>query len=402
MLCLAVLVAVLLSACSGDDDTDAVDNITDSAGEDIAAQTLIMFFPWSGTLLSAFNTNIADMAAVAESRGGLGRQRIIVYICQSQTTAHTIEIVVGDDGCATLDTIATDTFADAPYTTAAGMAELIGRIEATAPAESYAMIIGCHGMGWLPAGTTVSNTAGAKGEGAAAAAPAPALLTRYFGHPTDALWQCDIAVLAAGIEATGVTMDYILFDACYMANIETAYELRGATALLLASPTEVMAAGVPYTMAGGCLLDMDMEGFCDAFVDYYLATSTPYAVMSVVDCSQTETMAEVMKAVYLASDSSITTTELQAFDGLSPHLFYDFGSYAQALCGNDDELSAAVAETLAALVPYSRHTPSFYSAYNKSATTITDCSGLTTSAPSDNDAATDWQQTAWALSTAAE
>lgn len=400
MLGIAALMAVSLSACSDDDDDIyPADSSSESDQEEsIATQTVIMFFPWTGNLLSAFNTNIADLATVVENRGGLDEQRIVIYICQSQTTAHILEIVMGNDGCATLDTIATHTFSDAPYTTASGMAELLLNLEECAPAESYAMIIGCHGMGWLPAGTSVSAAAGTKGQTTGQLD----LPTRYFGHSTDSSWQCDISVLAAGIEATGVTMDYILFDACYMANIETACELRDATQLLIASPTEVMAAGVPYSVAGSYLLDMDTAGFCDAFTDYYLATSTPYAVMSVIDCSQTEAMAEVIREINATCDGSVTTSGLQAYDGLSPHLFFDLGDYAQQLCSGDSSLSTSLDNALAALVPYCRYTPKFYSAYNKSTSAITTCSGITTSAPSSNDAAADWQLTQWAIGTAAQ
>lgn len=389
-----VALCIALAACSdssGDDDNvPAVDE-----EDETTAQTLIMFYPYSGNLLSAFNDNIADMMTVVQGRGGLGDRRIVIYICQSATKAYKIEMV-DEGGRVVLDTIATETFTSMPYADAAGMASLISSLEETAPAESYAMIIGCHGMGWLPAGADVTTTADAKGTATVGDIDLP---TRYFGHSSSAAWQCDISVLADGITATGMPMDYILFDACYMANIETAYELRDATHYLIASPAEIMAAGVPYAVAGSYLLDMDYEGFCSAFISYYTATSSPYATISVTDCSQVEAMAEVMCTIYAAGNVDISTSTLQTFDGISPHIFYDLGDYVEQLCGDDDALYADFETALALLVPYSRHTSSFYSAYNKRATDISTYSGLTISEPSVNSAADTWAQTAWAAAT---
>ena len=391
---LAVLcLAAMTVACSDSDDDIEVAQAEEE--DTVAAQAIIMFYPYCGNLLSAFNNNVADMATVALDDGYLSDNRIVVYICQSAAKAYLIEIT-DDGGKVVMDTVATETFSSPPYADAEGMASLVERMQAIAPAESYAMIVGCHGMGWLPAGATVSGTSAAKGTSASAGLD---LETRYFGHSSDAEWQCDISVLADGITATGTQMDYILFDACYMANVEVAYELRNATRYLIASPAEIMAAGVPYGEAGTYLLDMDLDAFCDAFADYYLATTTPYATIAAIDCSLVEDMAEIMSEVYATAADEVSASNLQTFDGISPHVFYDFGNYVRALCDDDATLLARFEDALDALVPYSRHTPSFYSAYSKSIASIKTYSGLTVSAPSSNSAAADWAQTAWAMAT---
>lgn len=41
-------------------------------------------------------------------------------------------------------------------------------------------------------------------------------------------------------------LDYIYYDACNMGQAEVAYELRGVADYMLACPTEIMAAGLPY------------------------------------------------------------------------------------------------------------------------------------------------------------
>ena len=43
-----------------------------------------------------------------------------------------------------------------------------------------------------------------------------------------------------------MSMNYILFDDCYMSTVEVAYDLREVTNYLIASTSEMMAYGMPY------------------------------------------------------------------------------------------------------------------------------------------------------------
>lgn len=53
--------------------------------------------------------------------------------------------------------------------------------------------------------------------------------TRFFGSVSLSDNAIDISTLAEGIKLSGLKMQYILFDACYMGNVETAYELKDVT-----------------------------------------------------------------------------------------------------------------------------------------------------------------------------
>lgn len=65
-------------------------------------------------------------------------------------------------------------------------------------------------------------------------------------------------------------MEYILFDDCYMASVEVAYDLKEVTDYLIASPCEIMAYGMPYAEIGPHLLGkVDYESICDAFYEFY-------------------------------------------------------------------------------------------------------------------------------------
>ena len=75
--------------------------------------------------------------------------------------------------------------------------------------------------------------------------PAPgALTTRSFG---DTGRSIDITDFAAAVKAQNYRTDYLLFDACFMANIETLYDLRECTDYVIAAPAKSWDRDSPTT-----------------------------------------------------------------------------------------------------------------------------------------------------------
>ncbi len=75
--------------------------------------------------------------------------------------------------------------------------------------------------------------------------------------------------------------------------------------------------------------------------------------------------------------------DLQYYEGMSSHIFYDLGDYLRAICA-DDTLYARFEEQLNRTFPAESrlNTPSFYSVYNHRMTPIKHYSGVTTTEPS--------------------
>ena len=176
---MAVIFTVFLSSCNENEPVEPV------------GQTLIMYFPWSTDLISAFRNNIDDMEkAIADN--GLDSQRVVVYFANDRNNATLFEI---SDDCS--ETVL-KTYSGLDVTEAYGIATVINDIKSIAPANKYSMIIGCHGTGWLP----VADTGMAK-----SARQRPAYhwegsgkeSTRFFGglYPED---QTEISALREGIE----------------------------------------------------------------------------------------------------------------------------------------------------------------------------------------------------------
>ncbi|MDE7123774.1 MAG: Clostripain family protein [Alistipes sp.] len=343
-------------------------------------QTVLMYLPWSGNLTGYFRQNIADMERIVAA-DKLHDARLLVYFMESATTATLFELVPRQGGCQRVEIASYDR---APaFTTAEGLAAILGAAKAAAPAARYGLVIGCHGMGWLPAEQASGR----------AAAPMQARereyweheadgrpLTRWFGGTTPA-YQTDIATLAEGIARAGMPMEYILFDDCYMSSIEVAYELRGVTRHLIGSTSEIMAYGFPYAELGEYLFgEVDYEAICEAFHRFYSAYQYPYGTIGVTDCAQLEALAEVMRRINGRYVFSGDESDLQRLDGYSPVRFFDMGDYVRRLCP-DEALRAEAEELLRRAVPHHRHTERFYSMVSGSHP-IRTFSGITTSDPS--------------------
>lgn len=67
-------------------------------------------------------------------------------------------------------------------------------------------------------------------------------------------------------------MEYIFFDCCCMANIETVYELRKSADYIIAPTSETPAKGAPYESIVP-LLSMETESACNAIIQHYVSDS---------------------------------------------------------------------------------------------------------------------------------
>lgn len=346
---------------------------------DKAKQTVIMYMPWAdNTIHYYFEKNISAFEAAIERNHGLDGNQLIVFIAENGQQSQMYRIYYYDGKCRR-ETLKTYDFASCDYTTPEGISQIISDAIAAAPASTYALAIGCHGMGWVPAGTDVGTRTFMNNIKAANAYP-----TRFFGSSGDPTYQTDILTLAEGIANTGVRMEYILFDDCYMSNIETAYDLRNATDYLIASTCEIMIDGMPYDEIGIDLLNNKFKNVVDKFYNYYSNFKTPCGTIGVTDCREVENMAYIMRQINdRYPDFPYNTTDIQDLDGFENTIFFDFGDYVSKLCSDPNMLST-FKEQLGRLVPYKANTETYYSWYTGEQHPINTFSGITISDPSVN------------------
>ncbi len=372
---------VTLSSCHDDDDGPDVEQ---------NKKTLFMYYPWSTNLTDAFKNNILDMEE-AISKAGLNGERVIVFIATSSTEAEMFEITCSGGECSRTEL---KTYYNPSYVTVEGISGILNDMKTFAPADTYSMIIGCHGMGWVPVEGKNSAMLHSPAFVPHYNAGNGYAMTRYFGGITSQ-YQTDISTLAEAIGNTGLKMEFILFDDCYMSSVEAAYDLRNVAGHIIACPTEIMAYGMPYDKIGASLLgEPDYQAVAEGFYDFYSTYTYPYGTLGITDCSQLDALAEIMKVINSRYEfDSSQLAGLQRMDGYTPVLFYDFGDYVEHLCP-DEALLAEFKARLARAVPYAVHTGQYYSA-SCGAVDIYTYSGITTSEPSTHSLAADVVDTNW-------
>lgn len=400
---LVLLLPLAMTSCHDDDD--------DSETSTVKSHTLLMYMPWSGdknALTSYFWGNISDMKSACD-KYGTDDVQVVVFICTSGTEGYMFPI--GDYKGYNSTALASYQRISSPQLTSSdGIAAILSSMMSMAPARNYAMTIGCHGMGWLPptATATVKKAASTVEtfvpywENAVSGGQ----ITRYFGG-TSAKYQTSTATLAEAIGLTGVKMDFILFDDCYMSSIEAAYDLRHAANFIIACPTEVMGKGMPYATIGRYLLSTpDYDAVCKGFVSYYSSTSYPLGTIGVTDCEQLDSLANIVREINSSNTfDTANRSNLQRMDGYTPAIFYDYGDYVASLCA-DSALLARFNAQLNRTIPYKGHTGWFPTMSRCSGSVYVDegiwkvkinaYSGTTTSEPSvsslvvDSYKATEW------------
>ena len=237
-------------------------------------------------------------------------------------------------------------------------------------------------------------------------------MVRHIGDTTST--QLDTTEIAGALKSTGCHLSYIIFDACYMANVESAYDLKEVTDYILGSACEIIANGMPYgdilpIMASTSPLLDRLNNSAKAFVDYYKNNrqgAYSSACSAVIDCRQLDALAEVTKRVN-GSLQRIDPNSVQSYDGINltrnpTHIFFDIEDYVIKSCTDADAVAAFSAQ-LYRTVTGLHHTKTFYSAYNNKANEINYYSGLTTSAPIMLHAMSayvpEWKECAWYLAT---
>lgn len=394
MMLLFVLSALMMTSCGGEaEDVNSINK-----------QTVFVYMPWSGSekssgLLRAFRNNLDSIEAVIKRSNGLGDTRALVFLSESTNSSTLFEFVY-DEQTNNVERKTLKTYEGHEYTTVNGIKTILEDVKSQASALNYAMIVGCHGTGWTYTDswenypyyakpysfdTTQDDTSFTRAYVSSVNDPA----TRFYGSVDDiATFSTDIPTLAEAIQTAGIKMQYIMFDDCYMANVEVAYELRNATNFLIASTCEVMNVGFPYQTMWTWLArwQPNYSSAVSAFNTFYKNYTYPYGTVSAIDCRKMEELAATMKLVnqkYTLDPTQLE--ELQVLDGFLTHIFYDFGDYITHLCP-ERALLNRIESALNSVVTSKANTPEFYTHLFQTgfSVPINTFSGIAISDPSQN------------------
>lgn len=371
----------------------------------IAEHTLMFYF--FGTSLSRyFTTNLEDASSAIET-GILGNSNRVVFFRQeSKTKGYIGELCYDVSGGECIEQRLMEITLDGDSRiTPELIGEYISTMTEIAPANRYGIVFAGHGQGWILRDivngesdiTTLSvgynpwiPSVGAE-------------LTRAFGENNV---QVDIDELVKGVDCSGVALDYILFDACFMSNIEAIYDLRNSANYIIASPCEIMGKGFPYHRTLPYLFtdygeSTDYDGAARSYHEYYkneYVGNGRCGSITVYKCSEIEALADAVHGVMVSAKKSTEydSSTLQTYEGQRYHQFYDFGEWVNVVATDSGALNSFNSR-LSECVVATYTLDTFYSAYGTYGTypiNLDVYSGVTTSAPSDAYTG-EWKTTNW-------
>ena len=351
------------------------------------------FFFFIGTSLQwFFDKNLQDaLSAIDAATPGDGRVAAFRYNAADKVWEIAELHYDPASGSAAITTV--EQFAQIDRRDPTFITEIVGKMLSYFPAAEYGLAFGGHGSGWLPIGSVLSRMRSFSGGGHP--------VTRYYGEPGSLF---EVEEIARSLAAAGTTFDYLCFDDCFMSNIETLYSLRKSARYIIASPCEVMGEGFPYQYvipavfhASAPLFDR-LQTVCERYYHYYLSEynpNYPSGCIALTDCAQLDALAQAAQPLFATASDAYDPAQLQHYEGLSSHIFFDFLQYAEQTATDAQALGSVREQFDFAFPPECRfHTPSFYSYYQSPLIPVTYYSGVTCSAPATRYVAEN-RQTEW-------
>lgn len=264
---------------------------------------------------------------------------------------------------------------------------VLAKVKQEAPADSYGLILSSHGGGWVPSDIYDVYLLG---EGSRSNVPQAEPL--FYGQDD---FDCmEVEDLVDALSDTHY--DYIIFDACFMGNVEALYDFRNSADYIVASAAEVLGAGFPYETMIPMLFEYDdhsLEAICEEYMEYYKESS---GTVVLVDCAELEPLAEAMRVV-MSEMGEVDVNSVQAYDAFEHHLFFDLLHYVEL----GTENSIAFEKALNKAVLYSGHTSYIETATGNDVETYTldrscglSCYIVQSECP---ETAAAWRNTAWAM-----
>lgn len=365
----------------------------------LADRTVLLYMPGQ-SLIAYYENNIQGIRTAVTDRA-LGKGRMLVCWQPEKQTSAVVQEIYYDRNKRCSEAKTLKTYDDFDAGDPAAVQQLFADAAELAPARNYGLIIGCHGKAWIPASGGVLPRSMLPADDVWTTAPG-AKQTRSFG---DTGYELDITELAAALEAQRFRFDYLIFDDCFMANIETLYDLRRAVDYIVASPCEIMAAGFPYDrivphlFEGNGVFD-GLEKACWEFWNFYendwdtVQRNEQSGCISLAVTAQLDALMMEMRQIK-DKKQPFDIDALQYYKGNATKLFYDLEHYVTLCCNDQGAIDSFKAQMeLAFPVSCRHHTKYFYSAYDAIKHPVNYYSGVSVSEPSTVYAAEN-RQTNW-------
>jgi len=316
-----LFLAFIFASCSDEDKLDVV----------TPKQTILVYMAGENSLSDYTRTNLTSIIAGAK-QAKIEECDLLVYSDARRSLPKLYKIEKNRQGV--VDSVLVKTYEEQNSANKEIMNKIITDVFKEYPAEEKGLFLWSHATAWLP--SDLDN------------------YLRSFGQ--DGTNHMEITELR---EALPDGLDYIIFDACYMASAEVVYELRNKANYILGSSTEVIAEGFPYTLTIPELLaDNTLENrlirAANSFYNHYNAQSGDRRTgnVSLIKTADLDALATACRSVFAGRytedqmiDPSIYGLNIQALEYLTVPItysfLYDFKAYLTAI-GADIETKAVI------------------------------------------------------------
>lgn len=346
MICLA---AAFFAACSGSDEPAAPVEPQPTP----AHRTVLVYMVANNNLSSFAADDIAEMKTGMSRLGDRAAGRWLVYYSGPDLRPRLIELLADGTECELKE-----------YDTAVSsvsierMRQVVSDARGLAPADGFGLVLWSHGTGWISDSGSINEPSEASGMQSPLS----------FGMDGYRRLTMKISSLRRALE--GNSFDFIYFDCCHMATVEVAYELRGLTSRIVASPTELGVEGMPYDLNVASLLatQPDLAGALANTFGFYerqLAAADPLSpgygcCISLLNTAALDGLAAATRDIYLSGtttpDSYVAVPYYRA--GITSGIC-DMRHHIRAIC-SDPALLARWETAFSNVVMATRTTPEVY------------------------------------------
>lgn len=336
---IVILIGILFLSCINDEDKPSVDRI------------ILVYMGGDNNLSEETD---AKIDALYKGWNENNRGKLVIYCDPADDLPQLIEICT----CAKGNTIKKiiHTYEEENSASQEVLNRVIKDVKKQYPAPSYGLILFSHASGWLPEGS----------------------LSKPKSVLTDGKDEMSLNDFAKAIPDN--SFDFIIFEACFMAGIEVAYELKDKTDYILASSAEIVSPGFEeiYKRSLSYLYEptTNLKGFGESAFNYFNSQSgfLKSATFSIIKTAGLENLADYIKD-NCEIDKTVDIKTVQHFDRYTYRLFFDFEDYYASLLQSAEQ-QKDLTEIINNCVVYKAATSSFMEEYN--GFQIKKHSGLTT------------------------
>lgn len=289
-----------------------------------------------------------------------GQCEVLVYCHLPNSNPQLMKLSRRKDGSG-LDTLLLKVYdKETNSSSAETLHQVILDAEAVAPAAHHGLVMWSHATGYLPSGYFNNPKESARQE------------KRSFGSSYTHTEEMELADLVAALP---FHYDFIIFDCCFMAGVEVAYELRDKCDYIAFSPTEIMAKGFPYYVVLESIwksrsTEDAMKAVCQEYYHYYDSTYQRYksgqsyswsaGTVSLVKTDKLEPLAQACRTVFTNHRDEIyalSFNSIQKYYRYNYHWFFDLGDIVEHVATPEE--FAAFQSAIDEAVIYKAATPEF-------------------------------------------